>query len=159
MLRRLMSKPPTSALVGSRPVLRAITLGLAFIHAFPAQKHLGLFLEAPSLEEAWKGFGALLAVMLYVLPVGAQARTLHRLWMRRDVLLTATVLALAFLHGVPALDHVPRFWANPNWGDCWRGFGSVAAIIWFSLPWRVQSRLILKLTSPAALWTRLAPSA
>ncbi len=45
-------------------ILRVITLALAFVHTFPARRHLALFIEHPSLAEGWKGFGAALAIGL-----------------------------------------------------------------------------------------------
>jgi hypothetical protein len=126
-------------------LLRLMTLALAFVHTFPARKHLVALFERPSLSEAWEGFGALLAVALYLLPVGVQARALKVLWREHRLLLRACGLLLAIAHAVPAADHLPRFVDVPKWSDAWRGFGSAAAIAWFLAPLSLQGRVIAAL--------------
>ncbi len=127
-------------------LLRLMTLALAFVHTFPARKHLLAFFERPSLTEAWEGFGALLAVALYLLPVGVQARALNVLWREHHrLLLRACGLLLAIAHAVPAADHLPRFIEAANWSDAWRGFGSATAIVWFLAPLSLQKRVITAL--------------
>jgi hypothetical protein len=130
-----------------RPIalLRPLTLALAFVHTFPARKHLGAFLERPSLMEGWEGFGALLAIGLYLLPFRLQARALKFLWREHRFLLRALGVLLALAHAVPASDHLPRFAAVPSLGDAWRGFGSAAAVAWFLAPLSVQRRVITTL--------------
>ena len=39
-------------------LLRAVTFALAFVHTFPARKHLLAFAASPSWSEGFKGFGA-----------------------------------------------------------------------------------------------------
>jgi hypothetical protein len=131
-------------------LLRVVTLPLAFVHSFPASKHLALFFAQPSLDEAWKGFGACVAVGLYLLPPLVQARALGALFRRHSLVLSLVALALAAAHGVPALDHLPRFAASPSWGDGWRGFGAAAAFAWFLVPLAEQARVLALLLSLGA---------
>lgn len=138
--------------IAERPaLLRALTLGLAFVHTFPAWRHLVLFFARPSWDEAWKGFGALLAIAIYLFPPRHQARALATLWRRRRTLLTSAGWLLTVVHLVPALDHVPRFLGRPSWGDAWRGFGSAVAALWFAAPLPWQMRLVGSLRSACAL--------
>jgi hypothetical protein len=124
-------------------VLRLLTLVLAFAHTFPARKHLAAFFEKPSLSEAWEGFGALLAIALYLLPVRIQARALTTLWREHQGLLRTLGVLLAAAHAVPAIDHLPRFVAALSWGDAWRGFGATFAMVWFLAPMTLQRRVIV----------------
>jgi hypothetical protein len=144
-------KPPMRRSV----LLRAVTLALAFVHTFPARKHLALFVAAPSWSEGWKGIGALAAIGLYLLPVSLQARGLALLWQRRAWLLRVAGVVLAVAHAVPASDHLPRFFATGGLGDAWRGIGAAFAVVWFLAPLRVQARLLAEL----ARWLRPSPSA
>jgi hypothetical protein len=123
-----------------------MTLALAFVHTFPARKHLFAFFERPSLEEAWEGFGALLAIALYLLPVRTQARALTVLWREHRGVLRACGVLLALVHAVPAVDHVPRFIESLTWADGWRGLGSTVAVAWFLAPLTQQRRVIVALT-------------
>jgi hypothetical protein len=131
--------------VKSNLLVRGATLGLAWLHAFPAKKHVLLFLDEPSFDEAWKGFGALAAIALYLLPTSTQARLLTLAWRRARWLLAAAGWTLAVVHFVPALDHVPRFFVVPSWADAWRGFGACIAAAWLVLPLEVQARAIASL--------------
>jgi hypothetical protein len=128
-------------------LLRALTLALAFLHAFPANKHLTLWLAHPSVDEAWKGFGAVLAIALYMMPVGWQARALGHLWRQRRTALVAAGIVLAMVHAVPASDHLPRLLAHASWGDAWRGIGAAIAIAWFLMPLPVQARALALLAA------------
>ncbi len=137
-------------------LFRALTLALAFVHTFPAQKHLVALLHTPSFGEAWKGIGALCAVALYLLPLPVQVRGLRLLWQKRRGLLRAGGFVLAIAHAVPASDHIPRFIASGHWADAWRGVGSAIALAWFLAPLRTQAAVIgalgrLSRISPAAL--------
>jgi hypothetical protein len=123
-------------------VLRAVTLAFAFMHTFPARKHLLAFAAAPSWSEGWKGFGALFAIGLYLLPLEVQRRGLAILWLERRVLLRAAGIVLAVVHLVPAIDHLPAFLATPTWADAWRGAGATFAVAWFLVPLRAQARAI-----------------
>ncbi len=123
-------------------VVRAVTLGLAFVHTFPANKHLHALLAAPSLSEAWKAFGAGCAILLYLLPPSTQARAIVGLWRARRGLVTMASCALVLCHLVPASDHLPKLVAHPGFGDAWRGLGSVVAVVWFLLPLSWQSRAL-----------------
>jgi hypothetical protein len=123
-------------------LVRALTLALAFVHTFPARKHLATFAVDPSWAEGWKGLGAAVAVAIYLLPIGVQSRGLAFVWRERRVLLRIAGIALALVHVVPALDHVPAFFGAPTWGDAWRGFGSTLAAAWFLAPLPVQGRVI-----------------
>jgi hypothetical protein len=123
-------------------LLRLLAIALALVHTFPARKHLAAFFETPSLTEAWEGFGALLAIVLYLLPVRVQVRALATLWREHRVLLRSCGLVLAAAHAVPAFDHLPRFFDSFSWHDAWRGIGSALAVMWFLLPVRVQAGLI-----------------
>jgi hypothetical protein len=140
-------------------VVRTLTLALAFIHTFPARKHVAAFVADPSWSEGWKGFGAVFAIVLYLLPVGVQSRGLAFLWRERRVLLRAAGIALAVVHLVPAIDHVPAFLRAPTWGDAWRGLGSTLAVAWFLAPLRAQARLISFLGEMARLRLAAAPIA
>lgn len=123
-------------------VLRLSTCVLAYVHTFPARKHLVAFYERPSWTEAWEGFGALIAVALYLLPVSIQARALTALWQERRIVLRVCGLLLALVHAVPAADHLPRFVAAADWGDAWRGLGSTLAIAWFLAPLPIQASIV-----------------
>jgi hypothetical protein len=135
--------------------LRLMTLALAFVHTFPARKHLLAFFESPSLSEGWEGFGALIAIALYLLPCRVQARALTTLWREHHGLLRACGALLAIAHAVPALDHLPRFVESVTWADAWRGFGSTVAVAWFLAPLTHQRRIIVAL----GRLTRLHPTA
>ena len=144
--------------MGRSMLLRVATLALAYAHTFPASRHLLAFVHSPSLAEGWKGFGALFAVAVYLLPVRVQARGLGALWRRRRLLGAAT-LTLAAAHAVPALDHLPRFLAAPTWGDGWRGIGATLAVIWFLTPGSQQGRLLARVGRLARVaGARLAPT-
>jgi hypothetical protein len=132
-------------------VLRLVTVALAYVHTFPARKHLSAFFEKPSLEEAWKGFGALIAIALYMLPVRVQARALTQLWADHRVLLRAAGVLLAVAHAVPASDHLPRLIQSFTWGDAWRGFSSAVAVAWFLAPVTLQRTVIVALARSAHL--------
>jgi hypothetical protein len=123
-------------------VLRLVTLTLAFVHTFPARRHLLAFFERPSIAEAWEGFGALLAIALYLLPVRVQARALTRLWHEHPGFLRACGVLLAVAHAVPAADHLPRFVESASWAEAWRGLGSAVAVLWFLAPLRLQRKVI-----------------
>jgi hypothetical protein len=127
--------------------LTLLSFGLAFVHLFPAQKHLGLFFESPSVGEAWKGFGAVAAILFLALPRGRQVGFVTALWRRRR-LASALGLGLAIVHAVPALDHVPAFLASFTWADAWRGLGSLAAMLWFASPVRFQGRVMAVVARP-----------
>jgi hypothetical protein len=134
-----------------RRLLRLLTALLAIAHTFPAKKHLALFFAAPSLAEAYKGFGALAAVVLYLLPVGLQARGLTFLWHEQRRVVRLLGLALAAIHAVPAFDHVPRLLSSPTWADAWRGVGTTLAVVWFLLPLRRQGAALAALARIANL--------
>jgi hypothetical protein len=140
-------------------IVRALTLGLALIHSFPARKHLVAFAASPSWEEGWKGLGATVAIALYLLPVGVQAQGLALLWRKRRSLLRAAGIVLALAHLVPALDHLPAFFGAPNWADAWRGVGAMLAAAWFVAPLPTQARLISLLGRVARLKAAPAPFA
>jgi hypothetical protein len=130
-----------------RALIRTFTLALAFVHSFPARKHLAAFAvaapwSADGLSEAWKGFGAAVAICIYLLPVAVQVRGLTYLWRAHRVALNVAALLLVAVHLVPATDHVPRLFAAPNWADGWRGVGSMLAVAWFVAPLRAQARLL-----------------
>jgi len=136
--------------------LRILTIGLALVHTFPARKHLAAFFDEPSMTEGWKGFAALLAIALYLLPVRVQARALTALWREHRGVLRVCGLLLAIAHAVPAADHLPRFFLSLTWGDAWRGLGSAVAVAWFLAPVTVQGRVLVGLgrlvrRSPAGL--------
>jgi hypothetical protein len=123
-------------------LLRAVTLTLAYAHTFPARKHVAAFLDTPSLSEGWKGFGALIAIAIYLLPPEVQARALVSLWHRHKRLLRVATGLLAAAHAVPALDHLPRFFDQGGWPDTWRGVGSAAAVLWFVTPVQLQAAAV-----------------
>ncbi len=140
-------------------LLRLVTLALAFVHTLPARKHLSAFFEQPSLTEAWEGFGALLAIGLYLLPVRVQARALSALWCQHRILLRAFGVLLAVVHAVPAADHVPRFFESATWGDAWRGLGSTIAVAWFLAPLPLQGKALAALARLARMRSRRGPTA
>jgi hypothetical protein len=123
-------------------IARVVTLGLAFVHTLPAQKHIAAFVANHSLADGCKGFGALVAVGLYLLPLDVQVRALAALWRRRQTALRVGGLALAAVHAIPAFDHFPRFLADGLWHDAWRGIGSALAMAWFAAPLRMQGRVL-----------------
>jgi hypothetical protein len=126
--------------------LRALTLALALLHTLPARKHLAALLTAHSASqgftEGWKGIGATVAIGLYLLPVDVQTRGLRYLWSKRAWELRVAGALLAIAHAVPALDHVPRLIASPNFADAWRGIGATIAVAWFAAPVRAQARVL-----------------
>jgi hypothetical protein len=128
-----------------------MTLALAFVHTFPARKHLLAFFDKPSFAEGWEGFGALLAIVIYLLPVPVLVRALTALWRHHRGVLRAGGVLLAVVHAVPALDHVPRLVESVNWGDAWRGLGSSVAVVWFLLPVTLQGRVVAALARLARL--------
>jgi hypothetical protein len=132
-------------------LVRVLALALAFAHTFPARGHLAAFFERPTLADGWKGFGALAAVSLYVLPVEWQARGLAALWRRRRWL-RSVAWSLALVHMVPLLDHLPRYFDSGGWPDAWRGFGACIAVLWFLAP---PSRQATVLSTVAALGATL----
>ena len=136
-----------------KALVRCLTAAMAFVHAFPACSHLAAFVAAPSITEGWKGFGALLAVALYLLPVDVQARALFRAWRDRRGVLRVGGLVLAAAHAVPAWEHLPRFLQHPDWHDGWRGLLSTTAVVWFLTPVPAQSRALAALSRLA----RIAP--
>jgi hypothetical protein len=169
--RQILCAVPRSALDFSGParddfgdpmsrtgLLRSATLMLAFVHTFPAHTHLAAFLQTPTLADAWKGFGALLAIGLYLLPVGVQARGLAALWRRRSGLLGAGALLLVVVHAVPACDHVPRMLKSCTWADAWRGVGAMLAVAWFLAPLSLQARAVKALARLACVNLGADPS-
>ncbi len=130
---------------------------IAVAHTFPLRRHLGLFAEAPSLGEAWKGFGPLVAIALCFVPAAWCARGVAQLRARPwGAFLATTLLVLA--HLVPAFDHLPAFARDPSWGDGWRGFGSALAVVWFAAPISAQGRVVGALRRgslrPLLVWDR-----
>lgn len=123
-------------------VVRIAMWLLAVIHMFPATKHVAQFVHAPSLGEAWKGFGAAGACALYLLPPARAGAFLLSLWRSAPRAIAALGWLLAFVHLVPAADHLPRFLAQPTWADGWRGIGSTLAAAWFVAPVDVQARVV-----------------
>jgi hypothetical protein len=128
--------------MASTTLVRLATWTLAIVHSFPARKHLAALIEAPSFDEAWKGIGALIAIVLYLLPVRVQARALTALWRHWRGVLRVGALVLLVVHAVPALDHLPRFLSAGSWHDAWRGIGATLAVLWFLAPLRAQARMI-----------------
>jgi hypothetical protein len=124
--------------------LRWLTLGLAAMHLLPATHHLGRFFAEPSVADAWKGFGAVGAVVFLALPTRVQARSLAALWSKRG-LGAALALGLAFVHVVPATDHVPRFVHAASFGDAWRAVLTLTAIVWFAAPAALQRAVLRSL--------------
>jgi hypothetical protein len=126
--------------MSAKHLLRAIAIGLAALHLLPARKHMALFFDHPSIEEAWKGFGAIFAIAVLLSP--SFMGLLSRLnW--RGVFFGV----LAIVHAVPAADHLPKFFASPNFGDGWRGFVSAFAVAFFLARPRVRAlvaRLVLQ---------------
>ncbi len=60
-----------------RAPLRLLFLVLAILHLFPAWNHIAQFVASPSWQDAWKGFGALFASAIFVLPLRLQVRLLR----------------------------------------------------------------------------------
>jgi hypothetical protein len=124
-------------------VVTGAVAALALVHLFPAKKHLAELTAHPSFGEAWKGLGALVAVVMYLLPMRVQAEGLGRMWARHRGLLAALGWGLAVAHLVPAADHLPRFVESASWADGWRGLGAAAAVAWFVAPLPVQGTVLL----------------
>jgi hypothetical protein len=130
------------------------SVGLALLHTLPARHHLQDMVASFCASDAWKGIGAAIAVFLLAIPVQQQARIMA-VFRRAHVLGLAAVL-LVIVHLVPALDHVPKFLAQPNFSDGWRAIGSCFAILWFAAPRQIQlavmrTSLVQVRTVP---WTR-----
>lgn len=123
---------------------RVATLLLAYVHTFPALRHLGEFLTQPSWQEGWKGFGALIAVIVYLIPPLEQARAMRALWNRRKTALRVAGMVLSVGHLVPAFDHIPKFVEAPSFHHAWRGFGAGLAAVWFLIPLQAQMRLMVR---------------
>src|SRR5258708_18716401 len=86
--------------------LRALGVGLAALHLLPAREHIGRFFAHPSVADAWKGFGAVIAIGILLLPLAWQLRALAALGRWKWRVLPLALLALA--HAVPASDHLPK---------------------------------------------------
>jgi hypothetical protein len=129
--------------------VRLVTLGLAFAHLFPAKKHLALFVAHPSLGDGWRGFGALMAIALYLLPPTTQARLLVGLWTRARTTLRIAGLVLAAAHAGAALEYLPHLRHTLAWSDAWRGIGASIAVTWFVLDVRLQARVLSRLQTLA----------
>lgn len=148
-----MQHPGTNLPAGARgsasttSALTLLSFGLAFVHLFPARKHLALFFETPSVGEGWKGLGAVAAIVFLALPRARQVQLVTTIWRRRR-LASALGFVLAAAHAVPALDHLPAFLASPTWADAWRGLGSSLAVLWFASPVRAQSQAIALFARP-----------
>jgi hypothetical protein len=136
-----------ATLARSRTWIRGVMLAAAFLHGFPATKHLRAFFAQPSWGEAWKGFGALAAIAIYMLPPSVIARAVIDVWRKHRVLVALAGWTLAWVHLVPALDHVPRFVESPTWGDGWRGIGALTAALWFVAPVSVQCAIVRTVSS------------
>jgi hypothetical protein len=126
-------------------LVRVATLALAFVHTFPARKHLAELVVNPGASDAWKGIGALGSVLLYLLPPRVQARALSHLWRRHRALIGVFGIALAAAHAVPAMDHLPRLLGNFTYSDAWRGMGATFAVAWFLTPVPLQARALSRL--------------
>jgi hypothetical protein len=144
-----------------RFALRATLFAFAFAHSFPARKHLAAFVATPSLEEAWKGIGATVAIVLYLAPPRVHARALGALWARRRGALAAGGWVLAVAHAVPAADHLPRLAGGVTWADAWRGLGALVACAWFTLPLHWQALSVRAATRgiEPSLWRTFASRA
>ncbi len=134
--------------MGRMTYLRGITIALAAMHLLPARHHLADFFASPSMSDAWKGFGALVAITLLALPQRVQARLATLVWKYRAI---GVVIAAA--HVVPALDHLPKLVASFTFGDAWKGLGATFAVLWFLAPRRLQLAILRapKATMKAAL--------
>ncbi len=122
-------------------LLRVVLGVLAFVHTYPSQRHLALLWAKPSVGEAWKGVGALVAICVCCMPVAWYARGLRALVKRRTSFFLITAVLVA-AHLVPATDHLPAFLAHPSWADGWRGVGSAVAAAWFVSPRTLQAQLV-----------------
>ena len=117
-----------------------VCIGLALLHTLPARHHIEEMLASFDLGDAWKGIGAVIAVMLLVLPVRWQARAIGAF--RRARLLGLAAALLVVVHLVPALDHVPKVLASPSFSDGWRALGSCIAVLWFGAPRTLQLAVV-----------------
>jgi len=112
------------------------SVGLALLHTLPARHHLRDMAAYFTASDAWKGIGAAIAVALLVVPVRQQAGVIAILRHARLLVLASALLVV--VHLVPALDHVPKLLASPNFADGWRAIGSCLAIVWFGAPRDLQ---------------------
>ena len=133
-------------------LLRVVLCVLAFVHTYPGRKHLALLFAEPSVGEAWKGIGALVAVGVCCMPIAWFARVLRVLVKRRTSFFLITA-ALVAAHLVPATDHLPAFLAHPSWADGWRGIGSALAASWFVSPRALKAHVVGALRDER--WARL----
>ena len=132
--------------MGRTKYLRGITIALAAMHLLPARHHLADFFASPSMSDAWKGFGALVAITLLALPQRFQARLAALVWKYRAI---GVVIAAA--HVVPALDHLPKLVASFTFGDAWKGLGATIAVLWFLAPRAVQLAVVRAPKAPLKL--------
>ena len=137
------------AVIARLSPLRVVLALLALGHTYPVRRHLALLWTEPSFGEAWKGFGPLIAIIVFCLPVRWYANGLRAL-LKRRALLCAGTAALIAAHLVPATEHVPAFLAHPSWADGWRGVGAATAVVWFILPLAVQGRIVGALRGQAS---------
>ena len=120
--------------------IRPLLLGLALMHLLPATHHGRDLLAAPTVSDAWKAIGAVLAVGLLAMPAPWLVKLVGRTSRWHTVSIVATLLAIA--HVVPAADHLPKLFASPTWPDAWRGLGAAIAVAWFASPRALQLRLV-----------------
>ena len=119
------------------PALRGLLLLLAVLHTLPAAHHLHDFFARPGLSDAWKGFGALVAVWLFAgggPRIGRAVACIRRAG-PRAIALSRVLLVAA--HAVPLVDHLPRAIATAAFGDTWKAAGSLVAIAILSVPPRL----------------------
>ena len=114
----------------------------AFVHTFPATKHMTAFLTQPSWSEGWKAWGSVFAIVAYLQTPDRIARLVFRCWQHHRGVLVVAGWLLALVHSVPAADHLPRLLAAPNWGDAWRGSGALIATVWFVAPIGMQFSVV-----------------
>jgi hypothetical protein len=129
-----------------RTFLLSLVLGaLALIHVFPVTKHLRLFATELSWDEAWRGFGALGAVVL-VLGLALAPKTIRarvgNAMLRNPVRRVIVLGLLAWAHTFPVREHVPRMLASWDWSDAWRGLGATLAVLWFVAPRSFHARAL-----------------
>lgn len=117
-----------------------VSLALALLHTLPARHHLADMLASFNASDAWKGIGATISVAFLLVPARKQARIIGSLRHARLLALTAALLVV--VHLVPALDHVPKLLASPNFADGWRAVGSCLAILWFGAPSTLQLAVV-----------------
>ncbi len=120
---------------------RVIAVSLAALHVLPARHHLADMFARFNGADAWKGIGAAIAVAFLLLDCRVHSRVIAT-FKKNPPLLPLGAALLVIVHLVPAIDHVPKFFAHVNFADGWRALGASIAIMWFASPRAFQLAVV-----------------